>query len=134
MNTPRYFAEIIVGGASQQTQFTALPTQIITQQSGQLDLALFDADNQPFAIDNLASTDAEVVPFNTAEVPVTLGTGVVSFTGEVSNALKSQAIRWNPAPLGPVIRRTTLFSLSRMVKTTTGASSQSSARRSSQLG
>lgn len=85
MQTPRYFAEIVVGGASQQTQFTALPTQIITQQSGQLDLALFDADNQPFAIDNLVSTDAKVVPFNTAEVPVTLGTGVVSFTGEVSN-------------------------------------------------
>lgn len=83
MDTPTYFSKITVGGASQDTQFIALPEVIITQQSGQLNLECVDDNDQPFAIDNLVSTGAEVQPYNSSDAPVTLGTGVVSYTGEI---------------------------------------------------
>ena len=89
MDTPKYSATVIVGGQSQNTQFTGAfpdPTGfdqdvIITKQSGELAITFVDDAGDPFDISGLAGTDAKVVPYGSAVAPTTLGSGVVSGAG-----------------------------------------------------
>lgn len=84
MDTPIYEGQIIVGGANQQTLVSILPAEIVTRQSGQINIeAVYpEPDFLPFDLSGVANPDAYVVPIRTSVTPVPLGSGVISYTGE----------------------------------------------------
>lgn len=84
MQTPVYTVTITVGGSSQTTETkigNSLPQSIITRQSGQLVATFVDAAGAAFDMSGLADLDLFAKPFNSAEVPVNMGTGVISGAG-----------------------------------------------------
>ena len=84
MQTPVYTVSITVGGSSQTTETkigNCLPQSIITRQSGQLVATFLDAAGAAFDMSGLADLDLFAKPFNSAEVPVNMGTGVISGAG-----------------------------------------------------
>ena len=84
MNTPTYEITITVGGSGQTTESkigSVLPQGIITRQSGKIIATFVDAAGVAFDLSSLDSLDLFAKPFNSAEVPVNMGTGVISGAG-----------------------------------------------------
>ena len=84
MDTPTYEISITVGGKSQTTETkigNVLPQSIITRQSGKLIATFVDAAGVAFDLTTLSDLDLFAKPFNSSEVPVNMGTGVISGAG-----------------------------------------------------
>ncbi len=83
MDTPTYPVSITIGGSGQTTASgigSVLPRTIVTRQSGKIVITASDNTGDPFDMSNLSDLEVFAKPFNSAEVPVSLGTGVVSGT------------------------------------------------------
>ena len=84
MDTPTYEITITVGGSGQTTESkigSVLPQGIITRQSGKIIATFVDAAGAAFDLSSLDNLDLFAKPFNSSEVPVNMGTGVISGAG-----------------------------------------------------
>jgi hypothetical protein len=84
LDTPIYPVAVTVGGPNQTTSSglgKVLPKVINTRQSGSIVATFTDADAAAFDISGLSGLDVKAKPYNTSEMPITLGTGVVSGAG-----------------------------------------------------
>lgn len=83
MDTPTYPVTITIGGPNQNTESrigTVLPRTIVTRQSGSLVITAQNESGAAFSLADLDGTEVKAKPYNSSDVPVTLGTGVVSGT------------------------------------------------------
>lgn len=84
MDTPTYTATITIGGSSQTTRTAignCLPTLINTRQSGKIELTALNPEGTAFDLSSLTNLKAYAKPYNSAETPIELGTGVISGAG-----------------------------------------------------
>ena len=94
MQTPTYEVTITIGGSGQTTSSkigSVLPKEIITRQSGKLIITAVDAAGAAFDLSSLGTMDLKAGVFNSSEVAVTLGTGVISGAG--SNIFTASWVR-----------------------------------------
>ena len=84
MDTPTYPVSITIGGPDQTTESgigSVLPRTIVTRQSGKIIITASNNDGGAFSLASLNGKEVFAKPFNSAEVPVSLGIGVVSGAG-----------------------------------------------------
>ena len=81
MDTPTYTSTIIIGGSTQTTSAkigSVLPLSINTRQSGSIVLTAKNPAGAAFSLSTLNGTEVFAKPINSAEVPISLGNGVVT--------------------------------------------------------
>ncbi len=84
MDTPTYTVTVTIGGKGQTTSSkigSVLPLEIVTRQSGKLIITAVDALGGEFDLSALGTMDLKATIFDSAESAITLGTGVISGSG-----------------------------------------------------
>ena len=84
MDTPTYTVTVTIGGKGQTTSSkigSVLPLEIVTRQSGKLIITAVDALGADFDLSALGTMDLKATIFDSAESAITLGTGVISGSG-----------------------------------------------------
>ena len=84
MDTPTYTVTVTIGGKGQTTSSkigSVLPLEIVTRQSGKLIITAVDALGGEFDLSDLGTMDLKATIFDSAESAITLGTGVISGSG-----------------------------------------------------